>query len=65
MLFLGVSTGLTVGTEQSFYSVREDDGSLEVCIDVLFGTIPSNNTYIISYTTSQSTAEGIHSATLS
>ena len=58
MFFIGVYAGLTIGTEQSFYSVREDEGSLEVCIEVLLGTVPPNYTYIISYTTSQSTAEG-------
>ena len=50
--------GLTIGTEQSFYSVREDEGSLEICIDVLYGSIPSDDTYTISYSTSESAAEG-------
>ena len=54
----GLYAGLTIGTEQSFYSVRENEGSLEVCIDVLLGSIPSNDTYTISYTTSESSAEG-------
>ena len=55
---LYANVGLTIGTEQSFYSIREDAGSLEVCIDVLLGSIPSNDTYTISYTTSESAAEG-------
>ena len=50
--------GLTIGTEQSFYSIREDEGSLEVCVDVLLGSIPSSETYSISYTTLNSVAEG-------
>ena len=54
----GLCAGLTIGTEQSFYSVRENEGSLEVCIDVLLGSIPSSDTYTISYTTSESSAEG-------
>ena len=54
----GLYAGLTIGTEQSFYSVREDEGSLEVCIDVLLGDISSNNTYVIGYTTYESVAEG-------
>ena len=47
--------GLTIGTEQSLYTVNEEDGSLEICI---VGSITSNDTYIISYTMSESTAEG-------
>ena len=58
ILFSGLCAGLTIGTEQSFYSIREDEGSLEVCIDVLLGSIPSSDTYTISYTTSEYTAEG-------
>ena len=56
----GLCAGLTIGTEHSFYSVREDESSLEVCIDVLLGSIPSNDTYTISYTTSDSAAEGTY-----
>lgn len=53
-----LTLGLTIGTEQSYYSIREDEGSLEVCVDVLLGSIPSSDTYTISYTTSNSAAEG-------
>ena len=58
LLCSGLSAGLTIGTEQSLYTIREDEGSLEVCIDVLLGSIPSSDTYIISYTTTESAAEG-------
>ena len=57
-IFSGLCAGLTIGTEQSFYSVKENEGSLEVCIDVLLGSIPSSDTYTISYTTSEYSAEG-------
>ena len=58
MISLFLILGLTIGTEQSFYSIREDEGSLEVCVDVLLGSIPSSETYTISYTTLNSAAEG-------
>ena len=51
--------GLTLGTEKSLYSIKEDGGSLEVCIDALLGTISSSDTYTVSYTTVDDAAEGI------
>ena len=51
--------GLTLGPEKSLYSVKEDEGSLEVCMDVLLGTIPSSETYTISYSTVNGAAEGM------
>ncbi|CAI8052154.1 Sodium/calcium exchanger 2 [Geodia barretti] len=49
--------GLTLGTEKSLYSVKEDEGSLEVCIDVLLGSISSGDTYTVSYTTVNGAAQ--------
>ena len=51
--------GLVLGSEKSLYTVKEDEGSVEVCIDVLMGTISSGDTYTISYTTANGAAEGI------
>ena len=50
--------GLTLGTKKSLYSIKEDGGSLEVCIDALLGTIASSDTYTVSYTTVDDAAEG-------
>ena len=57
---LSLLVGLTIGAEQSFYSIKEDEGSLEICIDVLLGTIPSDESYTINYITANGAAEGIY-----
>ena len=57
--FQYLHAGLTIGAERSFYSIREDEGSLEICIDVLQGTFPSSESYDISYTTASSDAKGV------
>jgi hypothetical protein len=49
--------GVTIGAEESQYSTKEDEGSLEVCIDVLLGTIPSSQTYTFDYSTVNGAAE--------
>ena len=50
---------MTLGPEKSLYSVKEDEGSLEVCMEVLLGIIPSSETYTISYSTVNGAAEGM------
>ena len=50
--------GLTVGLQHTLYSVGELDGSLEVCSEVLEGTILANETVLINYITASSDAEG-------
>ena len=54
--------GLTLGLQHTLYSVGELDGSLEVCAEVLEGTILANETVLINYITASSDAEGQYCA---
>ena len=52
-----VSTAVTIGLQQSYYSTMEDQGPVEICIMVLSGEI-TGMSYIINYTTTAGLAEG-------
>ena len=52
-----VSTAVTIGLQQSYYSTVEGQGPVDVCIMVLSGDI-TGMSYMISYSTTGGLAEG-------
>ena len=52
------SVGLTIGLQHSMYSVSEVDGSLQVCAEVLEGSILANETVLVNYFTASGDAKG-------
>ena len=48
--------GITIGFEQTLYTVREDIGSLEVCTAIRNGTLQSS--VVVTLTTVDGTAVG-------
>ena len=55
-----MTSPVTIGLQQSFYSTVEGQGPVDVCIEVLSGDI-TGNSFTISYSTSNGLAEGKHS----
>ena len=52
---------VTIGLQKRYYSVREDSGSLQVCMEILSGDI-GEITISINYSTIDGTAEGMEGA---
>ena len=57
VLNIPTDTSVTIGLQQSYYSVREDGGFLQVCVEILSGDT-EGRTISLDYTTVDGTAEG-------
>lgn len=55
-----MTSPVTIGLQQSFYSTVEGQGPVDVCMEVLSGDI-TGSSFTISYSTSDGLAEGKHS----
>ena len=57
-LFVNPPTDITIGFEQTTYSVREDDGSIEVCTIIRTGNLQTSVT--VTMATVDGTAVGMY-----
>ena len=48
---------MTIGLKQSYYSINEGDGPVDVCISYLSGVF-NGDTFTVDYSTTSGTAEG-------